>query len=284
MYVEPFFGSGAILLDSPTVHVREVVCDTDGHICNFWRAMRSNPDQVAYYAHWPTVHQDLQARQHYLMQWAIDNKTKLETDPHYFDSKAAGYYAWGLSNWIGGRYTIQVSKQIPYTSSNLAGQGVQVNRKSMESAEGNFDGKPLQEWFRALAKRLQKVVVLNRDFMSALTPQMLGGNSTNITKARVQVFLDPPYRQDKGRDEHKLYASDVANESTDIATRAYKWAIDNGDKYAIGYCMHEGDFTVPSGWDKEIRKFNNIKREVKDCIIFSPLAQQNKEQNSANNL
>ena len=47
IYSEPFFGSGAVLLDSPTTHLREVVCDTDGNLCNFWRSIRSNPDQVA---------------------------------------------------------------------------------------------------------------------------------------------------------------------------------------------------------------------------------------------
>ena len=34
-YAEPFAGSLAVLLAAPYVPAREVVCDTDGHICNF---------------------------------------------------------------------------------------------------------------------------------------------------------------------------------------------------------------------------------------------------------
>ena len=39
-YVEPFAGSLAVLLHRETPVPREVVCDLDGALCNFWRALR----------------------------------------------------------------------------------------------------------------------------------------------------------------------------------------------------------------------------------------------------
>jgi DNA adenine methylase len=62
--VEPFFGSGAILLGRPPFEGNriETVNDLDGHIANFWRALQADPDAVAYYADWPVSELDLHAR------------------------------------------------------------------------------------------------------------------------------------------------------------------------------------------------------------------------------
>ena len=57
-FTQPFAGSLACLLASDP-HAREVVCDTDGGIVNFWRALRSDPEAVAFHADWPTFHDDL---------------------------------------------------------------------------------------------------------------------------------------------------------------------------------------------------------------------------------
>ncbi|HNI38143.1 MAG TPA: DNA adenine methylase, partial [Pseudomonadales bacterium] len=53
-YVEPFFGSGAVLLNRPHWQPKktmlETVNDASGFIANFWRAVRAAPDEVAYHA------------------------------------------------------------------------------------------------------------------------------------------------------------------------------------------------------------------------------------------
>jgi len=48
-YLEPFFGSGAVLLARPQPSAAgiETVCDADGYLCNVWRALRADPDTVA---------------------------------------------------------------------------------------------------------------------------------------------------------------------------------------------------------------------------------------------
>ena len=43
VYAEPFAGSLAVLLGRANPCRREVVCDLDGHIANFWRAMQAEP-------------------------------------------------------------------------------------------------------------------------------------------------------------------------------------------------------------------------------------------------
>ena len=46
-YVEPFFGSGAMLLGRPHEARIETVNDKDGFVANFWRALQWDPEQVA---------------------------------------------------------------------------------------------------------------------------------------------------------------------------------------------------------------------------------------------
>lgn len=103
VYAEPFAGSVAVLMARPGgAGPREVVCDLDGGISNFWRAVSAEPERVAHWADYPTIHQDLTARHRWLKYWAEENASKLSEDPHFYDVKAAGWWVWGRSNWIGG--------------------------------------------------------------------------------------------------------------------------------------------------------------------------------------
>ena len=62
-YVEPFFGSGAVLLNRPLPFDGvETVNDWDGLVANFWRALQHEPHLVAGYADNPVNENDLHAR------------------------------------------------------------------------------------------------------------------------------------------------------------------------------------------------------------------------------
>ena len=102
VYVEPFAGSLAVLLTCPSPAKREVVGDTDGMICNFWRAITADPEAVAHHADQPTIHQDLTARHAWLREWRTEHAEQLSADPDFFDARAAGWWVWGISLWIGG--------------------------------------------------------------------------------------------------------------------------------------------------------------------------------------
>ena len=135
VYAEPFAGSLAVLLASAP-HRREIVCDTDGHICNFWRALQHDPKGVARHADYPTFHQDLRARHLWLRRWGQDNAERVASDAEFFDVRAAGWWVWGISSWIGGGWCQaagdrEVVDKRPLASPNGGGKGVQAQRDGL---------------------------------------------------------------------------------------------------------------------------------------------------------
>ena len=67
-YVEPFFGSGAVLLNRPHSARTETVNDRDGLLANFWRAVSFDAQAVAEFADWPCNETDLFARHSWLVR------------------------------------------------------------------------------------------------------------------------------------------------------------------------------------------------------------------------
>ena len=127
-YIEPFAGSLAVLLANPNPANMEIVCDTNGFICNFWRSVKTDPEQTAYYADYPSIHQDLTARHKWLKLWGMDKSARLCNDPYWYDCKAAGWWVWGMSLWIGGEWCDLNQKgnieSRPFVQKNGSGQGV----------------------------------------------------------------------------------------------------------------------------------------------------------------
>jgi len=52
-YIEPFFGSGAMLLGRPHEPGIETANEKDPYVANFWRATVAAHDEVAGWADWP---------------------------------------------------------------------------------------------------------------------------------------------------------------------------------------------------------------------------------------
>ena len=257
VYVEPFAGSLAVLLASAP-HRREVVCDKNGHIPNFWRAIRAAPDEVAYWADYPSYHHDLTARHIWLTEWGKRSSHLLSSDPDWFDAKAAGWWVWGQSNWIRAGWCtssdmgedpsmpnlrsgdecsvnrLRLPDAIPDMHDEPGGRGVKVQRTTKELQGEIGSGARLKDWFHALAQRLARVVILNRDWQSALTPTVLMNTDTS-SRHSVGALLDPPYRTDTGRAGHTYI--DETN-SNDTARESYEWAVAHGDRYKIAYCCH----------------------------------------------
>ena len=110
-YCEPFAGSMAVLLRRPAEHfggrVRKETCNDANHfLVNFWRAVQSDPDQVAKWCDWPVNEADLHARHKFLVrsQAANDFRKWMAEDPHHYDAKFAGWWCWGACCWIGGAW------------------------------------------------------------------------------------------------------------------------------------------------------------------------------------
>ena len=268
-YVEPFAGSMAVLLHREPFPY-EVVCDKSGLIANFWRAVKFDPERTSWWADYPTFHDDLTARHKWLVDWVKTNSAELKENADYYDPKAAGWWCWGMSNWIGKGFCNtdkEPGNQIPHIKDSNSGMGV--------SAQKNMEAGEIAEWIGLLSTRIKKIVVLNRDWSSAVKPGILG--RTAVSNLKTGVLLDPPYLL--GERTKGIYADD----GDDAAKNSYDWAVENGLEYRIAYCCHHGDFHVPEGWDAEIKSFSVIKRQDrkdrKDMVMFSPgcLAKGKKE-------
>ena len=122
-YIEPFFGSGAVLLSRPHWNVKmiETINDSDGFIANVWRSLQFSPDEVARWCDWPVNHADLMARKKTLLKNRDRLLEQLVSDERWHDPIIAGYWIWAASCWIGAGLTRPIS--IP--SIGNGGMGVQ---------------------------------------------------------------------------------------------------------------------------------------------------------------
>lgn len=121
-YVEPFFGSGAVLLARPHSPRVETVNDKDCYLSNFWRSVQHDPEAVAYYADWPVNENDLHSRHKWLVNQG-EFRERLAADPDYFDSKIAGWWVWGISQWIGSGWCSR-PEWVGRTLPGRAGRGI----------------------------------------------------------------------------------------------------------------------------------------------------------------
>jgi len=99
-YVEPFAGSLAVLLGRPSTPAVETVNDIDCFLANFWRALAACPEELAMHADWPVNEADLHARHLWLVNRS-EFRERMKRDPEFFDQRIAGWWVWGISQWIG---------------------------------------------------------------------------------------------------------------------------------------------------------------------------------------
>jgi hypothetical protein len=273
-YVEPFFGSGAVLLSRPEpIRGNETINDKDGFVSNFWRAIKYSPDKTAEWADWPVNENDLHARHLWLTARRDELASRLEGDPEFYDPKIAGWWVWGIACWIGGEFCSGkgpwgadddgklvhlgdsgqgVRRRLVHLGASgrgvtrrrvhlgAGGQGVTrklVHLKNNGSSINGRSAPPLEIWFRAISERLAHVRVASGDWSRVCGP------SVTFTHGTTGVFLDPPYG-DASRDP-TIYTVD----STDLAREVRAWALEAGTHplMRIALCGYEGEHDMP-GW------------------------------------
>jgi DNA adenine methylase len=227
-YVEPFFGSGAVLLGRPQPSGNETVNDLDGYVANFWRAVKYAPTETAEWADWPVNENDLHARHVWLLQQRDTLRPRLEGNPEFFDAKVAGWWVWGVSCWIGSGF--------------CSGNGpwwVDGNRKLVHLGNNGQGVNRLTEWFVCLSDRLRRVRVCSGDWTRVCGP------SVTFKHGVTGVFLDPPYADTAERQSH-LYRLDSERVAHDVRA----WAIENGTNplLRIALCGYEGEHIMPEDW------------------------------------
>ena len=238
-YVEPFFGSGAVLLNRPHEPNTETVNDLDCMVANFWRALSLDPDAVAFHADNPVNEADQHARHLWLVSQE-EFRERMKVDPEFYDAKIAGWWVWGQCIWIGsgwcaGKATVNW-EQLPH----LGNAGTEPECELSDRTSGTRRGAQLLSYMRELAERLRKVRVCCGDW------QRVCGPSVTFKHGVTGVFLDPPYADSAGRAE-ALYASD----SLTVAHQVREWAVENGDNplLRIALCGYEGEHEMPDSWE-----------------------------------
>ena len=258
-YVEPFFGSGAILLGRPQpFEGTETVNDLDGMIANFWRALQSAPDEVAAHADWPVNECDLHARHLWLVNEGRRHVERLKTETDYFDAKIAGWWVWGCCQWIGSGWCEHPEwKQLPHLGDagrrihrpsqqrpHLGDAGRGIHRPSQKLPHlGDAGRGEIYDYFAALAERMRRVRVCCGDWSRVCGP------APTVGQGLTAVFLDPPYDQNERKAD--LYAIE-----TPVAADVRKWCLANGKdkRLRIALCGYagEGHEELEShGWDVE---------------------------------
>lgn len=287
-YVEPFFGSGAVLLGRPHPANRpyssETVNDLDGLVANFWRAVAYDPEATAHAASWPVTEVDKQARQIRLRQWVNgEARDRLAGDATWCDPVIAGWWAWAVSvqiGAIGGPWTADpvtgritkaggrepgVSRSLPDISNDGRGALLPGGREPgvLDPVEARHGRSALDDWgsayhdlampevvrwFRHLAARLRHVRVLNGDWARLVTTGATFTLPVRSGAGPCGVFLDPPYADTASRADG-LYACDSLTVAHDVRA----WCLEHGDdaRYRIvlaGFDGEHGDALTDAGW------------------------------------
>ena len=293
-YIEPFFGSGAVLLQRPDYnperHV-ETVNDKDGFICNVWRSLKFSPEKTAEWADWPVNHADLSARKLKLVKsegYLLENLVK---DDEWHDPKLAGYWIWAASCWIGSGLTRL--GQIPHIGTcgngihgqrphiSTCGNGIHGQRPHIAKSGNGIHGQipfiahvgigihtqetcskseKIYAWFNLLSQRLRNVRVVCGDWN-----RVCGGNWQDAIGV-CGMFFDPPYGRGVGKRQEKLYHHD----SFEVSGNVRKWCLERGklESYRIVLAGYEGEHNELEnyGWKKIEWKANggyaNVKRKT----------------------
>ena len=265
-YGEPFFGSGAVLLARPKFAGRrtETVNDIDGFVSNFWRAVQADHLAVAQFADWPVNERDLEARHYWLVTEGRAILDRFMGDPDAYDAQVAGWWVWGLCNWIGSGFATGagpwqwtgdewtkaepvegnggrgINRKLPHLGD--AGRGINRQLPHLgDAGRGINRGQgTIAAMLAPLAERLRDVRVASGDWARICTNSVTDRGQAAILTG---VFLDPPYAN-AGRAD--VYTHDCGA----VAETCRAWAIEAGKRPTMRICLagysHEHD--MPGDW------------------------------------
>lgn len=247
-YVEPCFGSGAVLLGRPHAPRLETVNDINCYVANFFRAVIAAPEEVARYADDAVNEAELHARHAWLIERLPTLRERAHADVEFYDAKIAGWWVWGICAWIGSGWCDPAkagSRQLPRLTIENGVHGAQARLPALgHSGRGvhSPERAGLIAWFSALSKRMRRVRVACGDWSRVVSGAITGASNKarNMGMSPCAVFLDPPYPGEE----------DVYTDGAGVAAAVHAWAVENGEdpNLRIALCGYEGDFVMPSSW------------------------------------
>jgi len=264
-YLEPCGGGLAVLLGRPDSHRWweriETVGDADGFVTNFWRAVRADPTAVAAYMDHPVTELDLAARHIALARRRPVLTERLISDPEWCDPKVAGWWAWGVSAWVGDGYASSIPPKRPLVSHSGRGVHRALQAGAVDDPSDVLDAhrRRAEEICHRLANRLRRVRVVCGDAVSLLESGALRAATTT------GILLDPPYAGAR-----RLYAA--ADDG--VSRRLHEWALAHGGDASlrIALCGLDGehDDLADAGWTAERHVGHGLGAITTTVVWFSP--------------
>ena len=230
----------------------ETVNDLDCYLTNFWRALQNDPEGVAKHADNPVNEIELHCKHRWLKGQA-DFIQRMRSDMDFFDSKIAGFWVWGIGQWIGDGWCdiSKVQDKIPHLGNagrgvhrgsiphlGNAGRGGRPHLGRDQGTHAKFRSEGLYNYLEKLAARVRRVRVCCGDWSRVL------GDSVTVFHGMTGVFLDPPYFSESRDDVYN-------HDSRTLPKEVEKWCHENGERenMRIALCGYEGDYEMPKSWD-----------------------------------
>ncbi|MCH5340086.1 MAG: DNA adenine methylase [Acetatifactor sp.] len=155
-YLEPFFGSGAVLFNKPRSNI-ETVNDLDGNVVNLFECIRSDPEKLAHYIYWTPY-----AREVYDQTYKETPRNKFEAAANFLIRLNMGYGFRTNGEKVGWKNDIQ-GRERAYAAQDW----VNYPKKIMQAAE-----------------RLRGVQIENRPAVEVIK---------RFNYQNVLIYCDPPY-------------------------------------------------------------------------------------------
>ena len=296
-YVEPFAGSLAVMLKRPAwdseignwvdnMNRIETVNDADALLSNFWRATQADPDAVAQWADGPINEVDLHARHSWLMRQRDEHTARMMGDPDYYDAKVAGWWLWGICQWIGGGWCAGVGpwhsvdgklvnvgrsgiyRQRPHLGNagmginrklpHLGNAGMGIKRKLPHLSDagmginrqrphlGNAGKGQCDEWSAHLRDIMRQLADRLRRVRVCCGDWSRVMGPSPTVENRLTAVFLDPPYSEEAGRDMRLYATDDGAVAHDVR----RWAIANGDNplLMIALCGYDAEHAMPDSW------------------------------------
>ena len=155
-YLEPFFGSGAVLFNKPRSNI-ETVNDLDGDVVNLFEWIKKDPEKLAHEIYWTPY-----ARQAYEDAFALVPEDSLQKAVNFYIKLNMGHGFRTNGEKVGWKNDVQ----------------------GRERAYAALDWKHLPGKIMEAAERLRGVQIENRPALDVIA---------RFNFPSVLVYLDPPY-------------------------------------------------------------------------------------------
>jgi DNA adenine methylase len=281
-YVEPFAGSLAVLLARPTAAKIETVNDLD---C--YSEFLARGDQATRSGRAPCGLAGERSRPSRAAPcgWSAqaEFRERMKTDPDFFDPKIAGWWVWGISQWIGSGWCSapewggKVAEKLPKIGGTRGGSGVHSRmrnlaatrnvgeaprarpRRSRSQAEGVSEAAPgdQREPRRAAEGRSTRAGRRRDDpgvdggslRAAASRPRRAAATGRACSgRARPRRSASPGSSSiHRTAPTRTVDPSIYTHDSLTIATKVREWALEHGGdrRLRIALCGYEGEHEMP---------------------------------------